>query len=72
VGLADGIKRRRSSPDNLAIQMPGRVTEHRQHDGEADEKGQSADQQRAGDDEGPHAIASGLAITALTETITAR
>ncbi len=25
---------------NLSIQMPSRVSEHRQHDGEADEKGQ--------------------------------
>ena len=37
----------------FAIKMPARMSEHRQHDGEADEKGQGADEESDGDDEAP-------------------
>ena len=39
--------------DDLSIEVPGCVTEDWHDDGEADEEGQGADQQRAGDDEAP-------------------
>jgi hypothetical protein len=40
--------------DNLAIQMPGCMSEHRHHDGEADEKWHRTDQQETGDDKTPY------------------
>jgi hypothetical protein len=57
---SDLVSRQRSVPtqllsdsrlDNLAIQMPGRMSEYWHHDGEADETWRRADRQAAGDDE---------------------
>ena len=44
----------------FAIKMPARMSEHWQHDGEADEKGQCADQQGAGDHEAPYGHGYGV------------